>query len=222
MANELMPLIEAPVTLEASDIGLKNYKLRQHTAAIVKLMNATKRNMYEIAARLVVIRDEKLYEEDGFESVHDYASRCFGYKQNMTYKMLVTAEKFIEKSPDNKRYISILTHTDADYTVSQLMELNSLEADTAKQLDTSGTISPDMTTKQIREVVKSYKNGDIDANGNSSEEADTDGGESETSENDAKAIKAAIKALEKLSDTSVLNAGQMEQVESLKAMLAAL
>lgn len=220
MANELMPIFESPVSLESSDMGLRNYKLRQHTAAIIKLMNATKRNLYEIAARLVVIRDEKLYEDDGFESVHDYASKCFGYKQNMTYKMLVTAEKFIEKAPDNKRYISIMAHEDNDYTVSQLIELNSLEAETAQRLDKSGTIDPTMTTKQIREVVKSYKSGDIDADGNGGENEESDGGESDTSDDAAKAIKAAIKALEKLSETSALNDEQMEQVDTLKAMLS--
>ena len=221
MANELMPILEAPVNLESPDMGLKNYKLRQHTISIIKLMNATKRNLYEIAARLVVIHDEKLYEDDGFESVHDYANKCFGYKQNMTYKMLVAAEKFIEKSPDNKKYMSIIAHENSDYTVSQLIELNSLEADTAQRLDKSGTIDPSMTTKQIREVVKSYKSGDIDADGNSE---GSDGGEEgdspESLADDVKAIKAAIKALEKLSETTALNDEQTQQVDALKFMLS--
>lgn len=221
MANELMPILEAPVIVDNGESGLKNYKLRQHTTAIIKLMNATKRNLFEIAARLVVIRDEKLYADDGFENVQEYASRFFDYKPNMTYKLMVAAEKFIEKAPDNRRYVSIIAHEDSDYTVSQLIELNSLESDTAKRLDTSGTIDPSMTTKQIREVVKSYKSGDIDADGNTGDDAES--GDSDSSgEDDAKAIKAAIKALSKLSESSTLDADTMEQVEALKSMLAAL
>ncbi|MBQ7973532.1 MAG: hypothetical protein IJ295_01075, partial [Clostridia bacterium] len=148
------------------EVGLKNKKLASHTRAIEKLMTATKRNMFEISARLLVIRNENLFEEDGFKDVFDYAERLFGYKKNMVYKLTTAAEKFIEHSPQGKGYVSILTHENEDYTVSQLIELNAIEPDTAVKLDELEVISPQMTTKEIREVVKAYKKGEIDENGN--------------------------------------------------------
>lgn len=166
MNNEIMETLETSITVAPKEYDLTNKKLLQHTKAIEKLMTATKRNMFEISARLLVIRNENLFEQDGFKDVFDYAERMFGYKKNMVYKMTTTAEKFIEQSPTGKGYVSILTHENSDYTVSQLIELNSLEPDTAVKLDEQEVISPDMSTKEIREVVKAYKNGEIDDNGN--------------------------------------------------------
>lgn len=181
MNNELMETIETRIVLNATaDSTLKNYKLRQHTKAIEKLMTATKRNMFEISARLLVIRNENLFEEDGFKDVFDYAEKLFGYKKNMVYKLTTAAEKFIEQSPLGKGYVSILTHENEDYTVSQLIELNAIEPDTAVKLDELEVISPTMTTKEIREVVKAYKKGEIDENGNFAKVEETEAEEAET------------------------------------------
>lgn len=167
MNNEIMETMETAIVLNANrEVGLKNKKLASHTKAIEKLMTATKRNMFEISARLLVIRNEDLFADDGFKDVFDYAEKLFGYKKNMVYKLTTAAEKFIEQSPQGKGYVSILTHDDADYTVSQLIELNAIEPDTAVKLDELEVISPKMTTKEIREVVKAYKKGEIDENGN--------------------------------------------------------
>lgn len=180
MNNELMETIETAIVLNANrESGLKNKKLASHTRAIEKLMTATKRNMFEISARLLVIRNENLFADDGFKDVFDYAEQLFGYKKNMVYKLTTAAEKFIEQSPQGKGYVSILTHENEDYTVSQLIELNSIEPDTAVKLDELEVISPQMSTKEIREVVKAYKKGEIDENGNFKKvedaESDSDG-----------------------------------------------
>lgn len=182
MNNELMEVMETAIVVGGNiEHTLKNYKLRQHTKAIEKLMTATKRNMFEISARLLVIRNENLFEDDGFKDVFDYAEKSFGYKKNMVYKLTTAAEKFIEQSPTGKGYVSILTHENEDYTVSQLIELNTIEPDTAAKLDELEVISPSMTTKEIREVVKAYKSGKIDENGNFADEEETET-ETETEE----------------------------------------
>lgn len=187
MANEIIETLETAITT-SNNYELTNKKLLAHTKAIEKLMTATKRNMFEISARLLVIRNENLFESDGFKDVFDYAEKLFGYKKNMVYKLTTTAEKFIEKDKTGKEYVSILTHQNEDYTVSQLIELNTLEPDTATKLDKLEVISPKMTTKEIREVVKAYKNGEIDDNGNfvASEESEeeTETAKSEEVESD--------------------------------------
>lgn len=175
MNNELMATLETSIVLNGTNgNGLKNKKLASHTKAIEKLMTATKRNMFEISARLLVIRNENLFEDDGFKDVFDYAEQLFGYKKNMVYKLTTAAEKFIEQSPQGKGYVSIITHENEDYTVSQLIELNAIEPDTAVKLDELEVISPSMTTKEIREVVKAYKKGEIDENGNFKEVEETE------------------------------------------------
>ena len=192
MSNEIMATLETSITYATHDGGLKNKKLASHTRAIEKLMTATKRNMFEISARLLVIRNENLFEEDGFKDVFDYAEKLFGYKKNMVYKLTTAAEKFIEQSPQGKGYVSILTHENEDYTVSQLIELNAIEPDTAVKLDEMEVISPSMTTKEIREVVKAYKKGEIGENGNFKEVTESEAEETETAESEKVDETAAL------------------------------
>ena len=195
MNNEIMETLETSIVLNANrESGLKNKKLASHTRAIEKLMTATKRNMFEISARLLVIRNENLFADDGFKDVFDYAEKLFGYKKNMVYKLTTAAEKFIEQSPQGKGYVSILTHENEDYTVSQLIELNAIEPDTAVKLDELEVISPQMTTKEIREVVKAYKKGEIDENGNrvGSDEAEE---ESEPEPEETEAVDETAKLI---------------------------
>lgn len=154
-----------PLQTHETSLNLKNEKLSEHTKAIDSLLSETKRNMFEISARLLIIKNENLFEEDGFKSIFEYAYKMFGYKNNMVYKLMTAAEKFIEENPRGEGYVSILIHDNKDYTVSQLIELNSIESDEAIKLDELEVISPDMTTKEIREVVKAYKNGEINENG---------------------------------------------------------
>lgn len=207
MNNEIMETMETAIVLNAHrESGLKNKKLATHTKAIERLMTATKRNMFEISARLLVIRNEKLFEDDGFNDVFDYASQLFGYKKNMVYKLTTAAEKFIEQSPQGKGYVSILTHENEDYTVSQLIELNAIEPDTAVKLDENEVISPSMTTKEIREVVKAYKKGEIDENGNSVavEEPEEETEEVEPETNDEQPDESALAILVIKSNIDIL------------------
>lgn len=208
MNNELMTTLETSIVLNGNGgNGLKNKKLASHTKAIERLMTATKRNMFEISARLLVIRNESLFEDDGFKDVFDYAEQLFGYKKNMVYKLTTAAEKFIEQSPQGKGYVSILTHENEDYTVSQLIELNAIEPDTAVKLDEMEVISPQMTTKEIREVVKAYKKGEIDESGNrvtvaeeSEPEAEAEPEETEAVDETAKLIISTADNITKILD----------------------
>lgn len=194
MANEIMNVMESAVVTGGVEVTFKNKKLAQHTKAIEKLMLATKRNMFEIAVRLNVIATEKLYEADEYKDVFDYANKVLGYKKNFVYKLVAVAEKFIDEAADGKGYISIIAHENEDYSVSQLIELNSLEADTVSQLDASEEISPDMTTKEIREVVKAYKNG------GKVEEATEGESETDTGASESEEIDAAAGAIQNILD----------------------
>lgn len=180
MANEIMVTLESGIATAAPRATFKNEQLQAHTTAIFELMNATKRNMFEIAARLLVIRNENLFEADGYKDVFDYAAKVLDYKRNFVYKLTAAAEKFIEQNANGNGYVSIIVHDDSDYTVSQLVELNSLENDTVIELDENGVIAPEMSTKEIREVVKDFKNNVIDAKGNRNETADEESTDEES------------------------------------------
>lgn len=226
MNNELMATLETSIVLNGTNgNGLKNKKLASHTKAIEKLMTATKRNMFEISARLLVIRNENLFEDDGFKDVFDYAEQLFGYKKNMVYKLTTAAEKFIEQSPQGKGYVSIITHENEDYTVSQLIELNAIEPDTAVKLDELEVISPSMTTKEIREVVKAYKKGEIDENGNFKEveetEAEPEPEKEKVDETAALIIKTAESIAKILEDERIIkDTMTVAKLQEMKQFLA--
>lgn len=155
--NDVAVVIDEGIKLTPSERKFVDKALERHTKAIEKLMVGVKKNMVEIAVRLREIKENALFEKDGYKDVFEYADKVLGYKKNTVYKMINVADKFIEKTPDGKSYASIIAHEDADYTVSQLIELGSLTREEAVELNTKLKIDPTMSAKDIREVVKEFK-----------------------------------------------------------------
>ena len=161
-------IIESGIHLDVKMDNLVNERLREQTAKITSLLDGAKYNLYEVAMRLLVIKTEELYKDDNFTDIYDYTKKVFGYGKNMTYKMVKTAETLVE---ENKGvYRSIICHDDSDYSMSQLFELGTLAPKEVVELDADGAITPSMTTKEIREVVKDTK--EMAKKANSTEEGE--------------------------------------------------
>ena len=148
-------IIESGIYLDVKMDNLVNERLKEQTAKITSLLNGAKYSLYEVAMRLLVIKKEELYKDDGFTNIYDYTKKMFGYGKNMTYKMISTAETLVEQKGDE--YRSIICHDESDYSMSQLFELGTLAPKEVVELDADGAINPSMTTKEIREVVKDTK-----------------------------------------------------------------
>ena len=153
-------IIESGIHFEVKMDNIVNERLREQTAKITSLLDGAKYNLYEVAMRLLVIKNEELYKDDNLTDIYDYTKKFFGYGKNMTYKMIKTAETLVEEKmlDENKvEYRSIICHDDSDYSMSQLFELGTLAPKEVVELDADGAINPSMTTKEIREVVKDTK-----------------------------------------------------------------
>lgn len=153
-------IIESGIHLDVKMDNIVNERLREQTAKITSLLDGAKYNLYEVAMRLLVIKNEELYKDDNLTDIYDYTKKFFGYGKNMTYKMIKTAETLVEEKmlDENKvEYRSIICHDDSDYSMSQLFELGTLAPKEVVELDADGAINPSMTTKEIREVVKDTK-----------------------------------------------------------------
>ena len=148
-------IIESGIYLDVKMDNLVNERLKEQTAKITSLLNGAKYSLYEVAMRLLVIKKEELYKDDGFTNIYDYTKKMFGYGKNMTYKMISTAETLVEQK--GEEYRSIICHDESDYSMSQLFELGTLAPKEVVELDADGAINPSMTTKEIREVVKDTK-----------------------------------------------------------------
>ena len=153
-------IIESGIHLDVKMDNIVNERLREQTAKITSLLDGAKYNLYEVAMRLLVIKNEELYKDDNLTDIYDYTKKFFGYGKNMTYKMIKTAETLVEEKMLNENkveYRSIICHDDSDYSMSQLFELGTLAPKEVVELDADGAINPSMTTKEIREVVKDTK-----------------------------------------------------------------
>ena len=161
-------IIESGIHIDVKMDNLVNERLKEQTIKISSLLDGAKYNLYEVAMRLLVIKTEELYKDDNFTDIYDYTKKVFGYGKNMTYKMVKTAETLVE---ENKGvYRSIICHDDSDYSMSQLFELGTLAPKEVVELDADGAITPSMTTKEIREVVKDTK--EMAKKANSTEEGE--------------------------------------------------
>ena len=180
-------IIESGIHLDVKMDNIVNERLREQTAKITSLLDGAKYNLYEVAMRLLVIKNEELYKDDNLTDIYDYTKKFFGYGKNMTYKMIKTAETLVEEKmlDENKvEYRSIICHDDSDYSMSQLFELGTLAPKEVVELDADGAINPSMTTKEIREVVKDTKDMMKKENEAESEES-TEGDETEVEEGEA-------------------------------------
>lgn len=178
-------IIESGIHLDVKMDNIVNERLREQTAKITSLLDGAKYNLYEVAMRLLVIKNEELYKDDNLTDIYDYTKKFFGYGKNMTYKMIKTAETLVEEKmlDENKvEYRSIICHDDSDYSMSQLFELGTLAPKEVVELDADGAINPSMTTKEIREVVKDTK--EMMKNEAESDES-TEGDETEVEEGEA-------------------------------------
>lgn len=134
--------------------AIKNANLKKATATIERLTTQAKKNLFCIAVQLKQIEENEWYKEDGFKNTADYAGEIFGYKHAMTSALIRVAKKYIETA-NSKEVKSILADENGnDFTVSQLQELLPLEVEQAQTAVTDKEITPDMSTKKIRETVK--------------------------------------------------------------------
>ena len=174
-------IIESGIYLDVKMDNIVNERLKEQTVKISSLLNGAKYSLYEVAMRLLVIKNEELYKEDGFTDIYDYTKKTFGYGKNMTYKMVKTAETLVEQK--GEEYRSIICHDESDYSMSQLFELGTLAPKEVVELDADGAINPSMSTKEIREVVKDTK--EMMKKEAEGEEEPTEEGEAEVEEGEA-------------------------------------
>lgn len=141
--------------IDGAAITIKNAALRTETKRIINALNDAKNSLYTVAFILNKINEGKLYAADGFADIYDYGNIVFGYKRAMVNNMIRVGSNYL--TSDGKGVKSLMAHSDSDYTVSQMQELLTIPVEDAKQLDADGKINPDMTTKEIRNVVADYR-----------------------------------------------------------------
>lgn len=140
--------------VNANEVQLTNKKLATVTQSIIKKGNQISKNIYQIAKQLATVETNELYVDDGFKNASDYAEKVLGIKKSFANTLVRAGKDYIEKDGTN-----LPVEGDKDFTISQLQELMPLgDRDKVAHHVECGDVTPDMSTKKIREVVKELKN----------------------------------------------------------------
>lgn len=129
-----------------------NKALNVATKKIATITTKVGKSLYEIAHILNGIETKKLFEEDGFKNTADYAIQTFGYKKSMAYNLIKIGKEYT--SPETLE--SNLPHEEKDFSTSQIVEVLPLkDREKVVELVEQGEITPDMSCREIKKVVKS-------------------------------------------------------------------
>lgn len=135
-------------------IAFKNQALQDCTERISKIYTnahhyAEEKNR-EIAIILAEIQKDRLYLEDGFKSVADYAEQTFCLKKTNAH-MLANAGRVYMSDNVNPAL--------KEFSPSKVAELTSLQSDDVNKALETGRISKDSTQKELRDFATETKAG---------------------------------------------------------------
>lgn len=149
--------MENTMIAKTKTTAFANKELTKATNMIIKATESVGKSLFKIAAVMAYVDEKELYAED-FKNVAEYGEKVFGYKKSVTYNMIRVGREYLDKSTGN----SVLMLEDGrDFSFTQLSKMLPLpSADVAAELVDSEQITPEMTTKQIAEVVKAYNKKD--------------------------------------------------------------
>ena len=137
-----------------------NVQLHKATEAIFKLGDAIRINQYQVAAIIAGVDSMECYKDDGFDSVHEWVTKTFGFGKSQSYDLLKIGREYTRKLVNDRgrttAYECNLLPEGAteNFTASQVAKLLPVGHDKAEELVKSGVINPRMTCKEIAKAIK--------------------------------------------------------------------
>ena len=190
MKNNATMTTTTTSTAIANSFNFRNPDLNKASEKIALCIGTAEKLAFGICAVLAEVDRTQCYKDDDFKNVAEYAEKTFGYKKVSASNMLRVGKLYT--NADNNG--SSLPHTTTkDFTVTQISEMLTLKPSQVKEACETERINPEMTQKQIREVVKEIS-GKKTIEGNAKEVA---------TEEVTKAVKEPEKAVEGLSEDSI-------------------
>lgn len=140
----------------------QNKSLQAATNKVFKIGETIRRCAFETAFIMAQVDETECYKDDGFNSVHDWAMKTFGFKKSASYTLLRVGKEYTRAIPDAKGRVKgygsnlIPENATEDFTTTQIEKMLPGGHDLAVELVESEEITPDMTCKQIEKVIKSH------------------------------------------------------------------
>ena len=160
--------------------------LQDVTNKVYAIGDNIKNEVYKIAWLIAMVDARGMYANDGFETVHEWTAQAFGFKKTLSYNLLKIGNEYTREVISRKSKVTgycsnlLLVPVELDengnplpsepapikdFSVSQLSAMLPVGHREAEDLVREQVITPDMTVKQIKDIVKSrnaLKNGDTD------------------------------------------------------------
>lgn len=144
-------ITKTETTAIANGFNFRNPDLNRASEKIALCIGTAEKLAFGICVVLADIDRTQCFKDDDFKSVADYAEKTFGYKKSSANNMLRVGKMYTNTDGNG----SLLPHsTGKDFTVTQISEMLTLKPATLTAACAGGIITPDMTQKQIREIVK--------------------------------------------------------------------
>ena len=155
------------------NVTINDPKLKEVTTAIRKAGANVIGNTFKIAALIAKVDTDELYAADGFTDTFDYVKQCFGLEKASAYNLIKVGKEFIATDENGKKYETLLTHGDRDFSISQVFKMLPLGLEKAQELTADGVIDVDMSCRAIEKIVKENTEGTA-ARGKKKTEPDTE------------------------------------------------
>ena len=141
------------------NVTINDPKLKEVTTAIRKAGANVIGNTFKIAALIAKVDNDELYAADGFADTFDYVKQCFGLEKASAYNLIKVGKDFIAADESGKKYETLLTHGDRDFSISQVVKMLPLGLEKAQELTADGVIDVDMSCRAIEKIVKENTEG---------------------------------------------------------------
>lgn len=191
---------------ESNQVTFTNEELTKATERIFAVGTKIQKNLYEIAYILNKVNEKKLYEDDGFKNCAQYAMDTFGFKKTMAYTLVKIGKDFT-----SSKHESLLPHDKGnDFTVTQVEKMLPLkDKEKITELVENGTLTPEMSAKEISEKVKEIKG----TKGTKGIKGTKDSGQPEKS--DKEIIKKANKIISLLAEMEDMVCDKEQEVHGI-------
>ena len=167
----------------------KSAELNKATRKIFGAATEIKSRYFEIAATIAAVAAAKSYEDDGFADVHAWTNAAFGIKKTTSYDMVRIGRDYIRQQLANGRVKGYETNLVPDgapnFTSGQIVPLLPLGREKAGELVDGGEVTPDMSIREIKKVVKAIKESEKVGEPEKEESAEAPEGEGTSEEIDA-------------------------------------
>lgn len=166
-----------------SDRAYMDRNLQDVTNRVYAIGDNIKNEVYKIAWLIAMVDARGMYANDGFETVHAWTAQAFGFKKSLSYNLLKIGNEYTREVISRKSkvtgYCSNLLPVPVemdengkplpsepapikDFSVSQLVVMLPVGHREAEDLVREQVITPDMTVKQIKDIIKGKSSNEVE------------------------------------------------------------